>query len=107
MLGVQIQHFENKHNVEIRNGEYCCCDDPYNKKCWENIIDLNGMCSNSDYRCETYFVLYVRKCPYNSTCTDTKKNELNIARTSLEHLVLYIPLEEIGLNDNVRIKVNY
>ena len=106
VLGVQIQHFENMHNAEISNGNYCCCDDPY-KECWKNITDLNGMCFNLPYRCQTYFVLYVRECPYSSTCSDTEFYRLNVAHTSLQHLVLYMPLEESGLSNNVRIKINY
>ena len=107
VLGVQIQHFENMYNAEIRNDLYCCCDDHF-RECKENITDLiqNGTCFNSDHRCETYFVLYVRECSYNSICSDTEIYRLNVARTSLEHLVLYMPFEEIGLSNEVRISNN-
>ena len=107
VLGVQIQNFMNMHNAEVRNDNYCCCDGHF-KQCRKNITDLNGMCFNSTERCEAYFVLYVRECSSQGTCTDTESYQLNPSRSSLKQLVLSIPLDTMELIKNVRkIKTNY
>ena len=103
-LGVQTQHFENTYNAEMREGKYCCCDFG-DVMCTENITELNGFCidSNSINPCDSYFLIYIRDY-YNSTCTATKMYRMNNDSTSLNNLVLYIPLKEIQLSNNVRIK---
>ena len=104
-LGVQIQHFENKYNSEIRDGKYCCCDNG-DVKCGKNITDLQGMCdySKSAYGCEPYFLIHVRDCPYNSNyCSVNKTYQMNNERTSLDQLVLYVPFRKSELSNQVRI----
>ena len=105
VLGVHIHQFMNVYNAEIRNGKYCCCDDHF-KECWENITDVNGMCLISTYHCDTYFMLHVRECSSKDTCTDTKSYQLNEALTSLEQLVLLIPVSDMELSKNVRVESN-
>ena len=100
VLGVQIQHFENVYSSEIRNGLFCCCDDD-GSLCKENIIDLQMCKLSATYNpCDTYFLVYVRDCLYNSTCNYTKYSQLN-DDASLIQLVLPIPLE-MELSENVR-----
>ena len=102
VLGVQIQHFENVYGLEIRNSHFCCCDDGTDNDdddqndvslCVRNITDLQ-MCKNSTaYNpCDTYFLVYVRDCLYNSTCNYTQTYQLK-NDTTLIQLTLTIPVE--------------
>ena len=103
VLGVQIQHFENMYGSEIEGGLFCCCDDSRTdlSMCKENVTDL-PMCKNSaTYNpCDTYFLVYVRECLYNSTCNYTQQYRLN-NDTTLIQLILTIPLE-MEWSENVR-----
>ena len=107
VLGVQIQHFENLYNVEIKDGSYCCCDNP-EVECSQSITDLQGLCYDPNLIrvCEQYFLVHVKDCSYNSTCTVSQTYQLRIdSSTSLNHLVLFIPLKEMELSNNVRTKI--
>ena len=97
--GVQIHHFENKYNAEIRNGTYCCCDDAF-LPCYENVANLTSCAP----RCETYFIVYVSDCPYSNTCLVTKPYQLkNCSISPLNQLELHIPFIESELSNQVRI----
>ena len=41
-LTFQIQYFENLYNAEIRNNEYCCCDNP-DDPCGNDINAVDSM----------------------------------------------------------------
>ena len=107
VLGVQIQHFENMYNAEIIDGKYCCCDDD-DVMCQEDITYL-GMCriSQPNQACDSYFRVYVRVCLNNGTCSVTKSYQLNGVITSLNQVVLNIPISEPELSNQVRIKLSY
>ena len=51
VLGVQIQHFENLCNVEIKDGKYCCCD-------------KDELCANNIYHWSTQIMQW----PRSSSC---------------------------------------
>ena len=73
VLGVQLQHFENPKNAAWRLDKYCCCD-IFPLVCEPTITSLDQqMCTDE---CETHFVIHVRDCPYNQTCSVTKRYEL-------------------------------
>ena len=107
VLGVQIQHFENMYNAEIRDGKYCCCD-RNDVVCQADII-LLGTCiiSQPEHGCDPYFRVYVRACLNNGTCFVTESYQLNGVITSLNQVVLNIPISEPELSNQVRIKPSY
>ena len=72
MLGVQVQHFQNLYNAEVRNGkDYCCCDISYAVvPCAKNLTDLDVTACTSD--CEPYFEMRFEVCYANGTCSDMK-----------------------------------
>ena len=108
-LGVQIQHFENPYNVEIINGDYCCCHD--NAICSGNLIDLFAKCTDqcTAQPCETYFLVYIRDCVVNSECFISKTYQLNYTSSAsvIDHGILSIPLMEMELSDHVRTNFSY
>ena len=108
-LGVHIQHFENPYNVEIINGDYCCCHD--NKTCSSNLVDLLASCTNqrTAQPCETYFLVHIRDCVVSSECFLSKTYQLNYTSSAsiIDHDILSIPLMEMELSDYVRTKFSY
>ena len=105
LLGVQLQHFDNMFNAEIRNKKYCCCDQP-STPCVDNIENLNT--ENCTYMCQPYFVIYFQACPSIQTCYFTDKYVVSgesIAAAS--SIVIQIPFNESGLEmyNQVRICV--
>ena len=101
VLGVQIQHFENPNDYEIRNGLFCCCDNNNAMMCKESTSDpLMCVRSENYHGCDNYFLVYIRDCLYNSTCNYTQIYQLK-DDTTLFQLILAIPLE-MDLSENVR-----
>ena len=100
VLGVQIQQFENPRDSEIRNGLYCCCD--FDVLCQESLSDLQ-MCvhTQSNHRCDNYFVVYARACSYNSTCSYTKPHRQR--SDDISNQLVRINLET-GLSEKVHNK---
>ena len=69
-------------NAEMRNGQYCCCDDP--SACSQTIIALNSK-YNCTSECQTYFVVQLFDCTivkYGCIPTD----EFNFVHFSLSAL---------------------
>ena len=107
VLGVQIKHFKNLYNVETKSGLYCCCDNA-DVPCSENITHEDGKCCDSDptHFCEPYFLIHVANCPHSQACSVPKTNQFQVADSSaLDQLILYIPLMEMELSNEVRIKL--
>ena len=102
LLGVQIKHSENPYNVEIFAGRYCCCD--YHALCDESITDLDGKCLFSAVSfCDTYFLVHVQDSSDNQTCSVPKTERFRFDNSStLDQLILHIPLMETGLSNEVR-----
>ena len=71
MLGVQLQTLINQKNTALRSSMYCYCDDIV---CASTVADLNQEKFTNE--CDAYFVLHVRDCPYNETCSVNKLFEL-------------------------------
>ena len=107
-LGVRIQNFVNQYNVEIINGDYCCCDD--NERCGSNLNHL-FFCKHPNITqvCETYFVIHMKNCLYGSACSVIKTYHLNytLSDSIFNHGVLAIPVMETGLGYEVRTKISY
>ena len=107
--GVQIQHFENLYNVEIINGDYCCCHN--NEICSSDLIGLFATCIDlgAAQPCETYFLVHIRDCVLNSKCFLSKTYQLNYTSSAFifDHGILSIPLMEMGLRDHVRTQFSY
>ena len=102
MLGVQIQQFQNLHNAEIRNGEYCCCDDPL---CENDIMALENSCSPS---CETYFVASLQNCASNTQCTINQTFNLEDDSISgLSSVIFHTHFGQPGLDAEVRTKQSF
>ena len=68
VLGLQIQHFANLYNAEIRGDQYCCCDMQSTAAvpCVDNLPDLQS--SDCTAECEPYFEIYFIVCFTNETC---------------------------------------
>ena len=108
-LGVQIQDFMNLYNVQIINGNYCCCDDSGN--CTRVFDDLLTMCKepSTTQVCGTYFLVPVKKCLSISTCSLSKTYQLNYTSSvsTFDHGILSIPLKEMELSNQVSTKISY
>ena len=102
MLGVEIKEFENLYNAEIRNDEYCCCDDEYN--CEENISVLRSIAMGScPVPCQTYFVVSVQDCTSNVQCTINKTFNLEPENQfGLSSVIFQIPFVQPPLHIQVR-----
>ena len=105
-LGVQLQDFDNQYNAKIINGNYCCCDD--NEICSSNLNSLLGSCTypSTAQTCETYFLVHIRDCSYNSGCFLSKNYQMNCTSSAsmFDHDTLSISFMEMELGDKVRTK---
>ena len=108
-LGVQIQNFVNQYNVEIINGNYCCCDD--NETCGNNLNDVFAICihPSTTQVCEPYFLVHIRDCVVNNKCFLSKTYQLNytFSDSIIDHGILSLPVTEEELSDKVRTKICY
>ena len=106
-LGVQIQNYKNLYNVEIINGEYCCCDD--NQTCGNTPSNLLGMCKDPSTAqiCETWLLVHFKNCL--PPCRFSKTYQLNYKSSAsmFDHGILSIPFMEMELGDWVRRKICY
>ena len=108
VLGVQIKHFKNLYNVEIRDGLYCCCDNPNMTLCSESVTHEDGKCFDSDpvRSCKPYYILHIMVCSHNQTCSVPKTDRFRLDNSSaFDQLLLTIPLMETELSNEVRIKL--
>ena len=101
-LGVQIQNFENTYNVEIINGMYCCCDN--NERCRSDLNQL-FLCKHPNVTqvCETYFLIHIKNCLIESSCSPGKTYQLNYTSSSSisDHSILSVPFMDMELRDKV------
>ena len=101
----------NDYNVEIIDGNYCCCHD--NTICSSDLISLFASCTDpgAAQPCETYFLVHIRDCVLNSAsgCFHSKTYQLNYTSIAsiIDHGILSIPLMEMGLSDHIRTKCTY
>ena len=65
VLSIEIQHFENISNAEIRGSQYCCCDQASPPSCVGTIGNLSTLACTR--MCHPYFVMYFQACPME-TC---------------------------------------
>ena len=71
VLCVQVEHFENLYNAEIRNDEYCCCDVSYLVvPCVQVVTDINVAECTSE--CEPYLEIRFEVCFANRSCSNIK-----------------------------------
>ena len=77
VLGVQVLHFQNLYNAEIRNGkDYCCCDISYMVvPCVRDLTDLNVATCTAE--CEPYFEIRFEVCFADGKCFNMK-NETGV-----------------------------
>ena len=108
-LGVQIQHFENLHNVEIIDGDYCCCHD--NEICSSDLSNVLASCTEPStiQLCETYFVVHIKNCIFIGECSLSKTYQLNynFSASVFDQGILSIPFVAMELGDTVRTKMSY
>ena len=107
--GCQMQNFTNLYNVQIINGNYCCCHD--NEICSSNFDYLLASCADPSTTqvCETYFLVQIRNCLSISTCSLSKSYQLNykFSASTFDNSILSTPFMDMELNDKVRKKVSY
>ena len=84
ILGVQIKKFENSDNIEIRGGEYCCCDV---HSCLTNN-NANSITCNEE--CEPYYVVGVnfQGCPFGTVCSVSTSTDGSVEYTSVTNSFL-------------------
>ena len=98
-MGVKILKFENKFNLEIRDGiyTYCCCDIGYCYKSIDDVqVDYETPCWDM---CEIYFEIFFQLCSSNEIC-------YNVTQYTVDAKAIHpfaIPLEEskLGMNNQV------
>ena len=104
LLSVEIQHYENMFNAEIRDGEYCCCDQPSQPLCVQNIENLDTEeCTDM---CQPYFVIYFQTCPSSKTCYLANNYTVSgdfSAATSLFFIQILFNQSELEKYNQVRI----
>ena len=108
VLGVQIQHFVNLYNAEIRENKYCCCDVQSREiPCGETIAAvINAQCPTV---CLPYFVVHFQACPSIETCYIAKTINVSVEPTSVISSILFqIPFNQSQLEmyNQVRILCN-
>ena len=97
-VGVQLHTFENPYNVNIIDGNYCCCDAT---KCNQNISSLKGICITSV--CQPYFLIHIKDSSCNGACYLDNAYHLSCeCRASIsDDAVFSIPFKDMELSDNV------
>ena len=93
VLGVQMQHFENNYNAEIRNGMYCCCDEA-SIPCGGGIDDVKAM--TCTLKCHPYFVIHFLACPIE-TCYVAKTVTVVDHTSVFRSFVIQIPFNQSEL----------
>ena len=93
-LGVQIQKFESKFNIEIRDGHYCCCD---LDKCYESVSEVHLNAANRCWKeCKIYFDIFFQVCYSNELCYIVTQYILDATATQN----ITIPSEQLKLGKN-------
>ena len=88
------------YNVEMTNGQYCCCDNPLGP-CEERAADLRGRCSYADV-CLPYFFVHIKRCLNSTTCLNIQSYRLkNRSNLALDRTVLYMPID-VESGENVK-----
>ena len=109
-LAVQIQDYENMYNTEIKNNEYCCCDNPEGP-CGNGISAIKSTPCNSQLTCQPYYVLRVnfQGCPSTdpmmcsvSELTDTSVVHTFVTTSFLPHLHVTLNQSELEMYNQVR-----
>ena len=98
VLGVQIQHFENIVNAEIRNDMYCCCDSPVTvTPCGERTDAVNAtICALK--KCQPYYMVYIQACPSIEACYAAKTFNIPIDLSSeISSFLFQIPFNQFEL----------
>ena len=109
VLGVEIAHFENMYNAEIRSGNYCCCDAP-DSSCVMTLETLQ-ICPNACKPFE-FFSVHFQHCPSCNDCIAlTKAINFSFDPTSekISPFIFQIPLKQsdMELYNQVRIGMSY
>ena len=96
VLGVQIQHFENKYNAEIRQNMYCCCDDS-DIPCGASIDAVKSMTCTTT--CQPLYVVYFQACPSTEMCYIAKNINFTLVNLNsvISSLLIQIPLNQSEL----------
>ena len=102
VLGVEIAHFENMYNSEVRFGNYCCCDEP-DSPCVETLETLQ----KCPIACDPFFNVHFQQCqPYKNCSILSKSFFFSFDSTSeVSPLLVQIPFNQsdLELYNQVRI----
>ena len=109
-LVVQIQDFENMYNDDIRNNEYCCCDNTV-IPCGNDINAVDTTSCNSQQTCQPYYVLHVNfqgcpsttmMCPVPEPTDESSVEHKSITTSFLSHLNVTFSQSESKMYNKVR-----
>ena len=67
LLVVELLQFHNMYNAEIRQDQYCCCDDGNNNLCTSQLGELEQM--NCGPKCDTLFNISLSPCESAYLCS--------------------------------------
>ena len=104
VLGVNIQHFENMFNAEIRSGNYCCCDDGVTP-CGETIDAVKPMTCTTV--CHPYFVVHFQACPSIKTCYVAKTINITVVDPTsvISSFLVQIPFSQSELETYSQVRL--
>ena len=105
VLGVQIQHFENIHNAEIRNDMYCCCDTPDRvTPCGESTDAVKA--ATCAPKCDPYYVVHFQACPSIEACYVAKTFNITIDLSSeISSFLFQIPFNQSELETYNQVRI--
>ena len=107
VLAVQVQHFQNMYNAEIRNNGtvYCFCDISSSVvPCVANLTDLNLTACTSE--CEPYFEVRFKVCFADGTCSNMENATAvidNILDTCISPLLVQLRSNEFIIADVINV----
>ena len=75
LLVVGLLQFYNIYNVEVINGEYCCCDTAEPRICVDNLEYLTQ--KDCDPKCDTWFNISLSPCESAYLCSAATAAQCN------------------------------
>ena len=101
-LGIQIQHYENQLNAEIREDRYCCCE--IKDACNATLNDFINATHNCKKNCSVYYKVQFPNCSTNGICSTTQPlNFKYYPRSIVTKMVFPIALDQFEVDNEVRI----
>ena len=105
-LGIQIQHFENQLNAEIRMGQYCCCDIP--DTCTDTLTGFAAAAYNCNKECKPYYIVRFQECTTDGICSTTHSLDFkSIPLSIVTKLVFPIVLDQSEGDNDLQVRAKF